>query len=325
MKLIDVAARAGVSVSTVSNVVNGRYGVAPDTITRVQAVIDEMGYVVNLSASGLRTGATGVLGILVADFEPYSAELIKGVANATRGTKYELLSHAGGEEHGWERRSMARLGGTLIDGAVVVTPTVLDVNMIVPIVAIDPHYGPNKVPTVDSDSYGGAMAATNHLIRLGHRRIAFVEGRHELDSSRLRASGFRAAMTAAGLPIDEALVRESRYDPDVAGAIAAELLSLDEPPSAVFAANDVTAIRVVQTAQARGLNVPADLSVVGFDDIPQSSLMSPTLTTVRQPLGAMGEAAMTMLMDLLSGAEGVSHVRMITELVVRESTAPPAK
>jgi len=197
--------------------------------------------------------------------------------------------------------------------------------MIVPIVAIDPHYGPNKVPTVDSDSYGGAMAATNHLIRLGHRRIAFVEGRHELDSSRLRASGFRAAMTAAGLPIDEALVRESRYDPDVAGAIAAELLSLDEPPTAVFAANDVTAIRVVQTAQARGLNVPADLSVVGFDDIPQSSLMSPTLTTVRQPLGAMGEAAMTMLMDLLSGAEGVSHVRMITELVVRESTAPPAK
>jgi LacI family transcriptional regulator len=302
VKLSDVAERAGVSVATVSKVVNGRYGVAKETAVLVQEVIDELGYVGNLSAASLRSARTNILGILVADFEPYSAEIIKGAAIATRGMHYELLSHAGGENHGWERRSIARLGGTLIDGAVVVTPTVLDVNIIVPIVAIDPHYGPNQIPTIDADSYGGAVAATEHLIALGHSRIAYIGGRTELDSSRLRESGYRAAMEAAGLRINEAWVTESRYDPDVAEAFA---------------------IRVMEAVHSLGLRVPQDVSVVGFDDVPQASLVSPLLTTVRQPLGLMGQAAMQMLLDILGGVERELHMRMPTELIVRESTAPP--
>src|SRR5690606_759203 len=113
VKMTDVAAKAGVSIATVSKVVNGRYGVAQDTIALVQEVIEELGYMGNLSASSLRGGRTNVLGILVAQFEPYSAELIKGAASAARGSGYELLAHSGGEQHGWERRSIARLGGTL--------------------------------------------------------------------------------------------------------------------------------------------------------------------------------------------------------------------
>jgi LacI family transcriptional regulator len=323
VKLSDVAERAGVSVATVSKVVNGRYGVSKDTIDLVQGIIDEMGYVGNLSAASLRSASTNVLGILVADFEPYSAEIIKGAATVTRGTSWELLSHAGGERHGWERRSIARLGGTLIDGAVVVTPTTSDVNFIVPVVAIDPHYGPNQVPTVDADSFGGAIAAVEHLIGLGHERIAFLGGREELDSSRAREHGFRKAMKAAGLEIPAEYVRESRYDPDAAEAIALELLSLPQRPTAIFAANDVTAIRVLGAATMLGLRVPQDLSVVGFDDIPQASLSSPALTTVRQPLGAMGQAAMQMLLDILDGKDPDTHVRMNTELVVRASTAAP--
>lgn len=324
VKLSDVASRAGVSVATVSKVVNARYGVSKETVDMVQGVIDELGYVGNLSASSLRSASTNVLGILVADFEPYSAEIIKGAAIATRGTSWELLSHAGGETHGWERRSIARLGGTLIEGAVVVTPTTSDVNFIVPVVAIDPHYGPNQVPTVDADSYGGALAAVNHLISLGHSRIAFIGGRAELDSSLLRENGYRDAMTAAGLEIPEGYVRESRYDPDIAEAIALDMLSLPQRPTAIFAANDVTAIRVLGAATMVGLRVPHDVSVIGFDDIPQASLVSPTLTTVRQPLGAMGQAAMEMLLEILAGKEGNTHLRMPTELIVRESTAPPA-
>lgn len=324
VKLSDVAQRAGVSVATVSKVVNGRYGVAKDTIDLVQGVIDELGYVGNLSAASLRSASTNVLGILVADFEPFSAEIIKGAATVTRGTGFELLSHAGGETHGWERRSIARLGGTLIDGAVVVTPTTSDVNFIVPVVAIDPHYGPNRMPTVDADSYGGALAATNHLIGLGHSRIAYIGGREELDSSRLRENGFRDAMKAAGIEVPDDYVRESRYDPDVAEGIALDMLSLPQRPTAIFAANDVTAIRVLSAATMLGLHVPRDLSVVGFDDVPQASLVSPALTTVRQPLGAMGQAAMEMLLDLFSGKDREMHVRMPTELIVRESTAPPA-
>lgn len=311
-------------MATVSKVVNGRYGVSKDTVDLVQGVIDELGYVGNLSAASLRSASTNVLGILVADFEPYSAEIIKGAATMTRGTAWELLSHAGGETHGWERRSIARLGGTLIDGAVVVTPTTSDVNFIVPVVAIDPHYGPNQVPTVDADSYGGSLAAVSHLIELGHTRIAFIGGRSELDSSRLRENGYRDAMAAAGLEVPESYVRESRYDPDVAEAIALEMLALPERPTAIFAANDVTALRVLGAAAMIGLRVPEDLSVVGFDDIPQASLASPHLTTVRQPLGAMGQAAMQMLLDLLAGKERDTHVRMPTELVVRESTAAPS-
>mgnify|MGYP000896786222 FL=1 len=325
VKLSDVAKRAGVSVATVSKVVNGRYGVAKDTVDLVQSVIDELGYVGNLSAASLRSASTNVLGILVADFEPYSAEIVKGAAITTRGTDWELLSHAGGERHGWERRSIARLGGTLIDGAVVVTPTTSDVNFIVPVVAIDPHYGPNQVPTVDADSYGGATAATQHLIELGHTRIAFIGGREELDSSRLRETGYRDAMAAAGLEVPENFVRLSHYDPDFAETIALEMLALPNRPTAIFAANDVTAIRVLGAAATLGIKVPEELSVVGFDDIPQAALVTPTLTTVRQPLGAMGAAAMQMLLDLLGGVERETHVRMPTELVVRDSTAPAPK
>jgi LacI family transcriptional regulator len=289
----------------------------------VEGIIAEMGYVGSLGASGLRSQRTNVVGVLVADFEPYSAELIKGAARATRNTKYDILAYAGGEAPEWERRSLARLGGTLIDAAVVVTPTTPDAAISVPVVAIDPHYGPNWLPTIDCDSLGGARSATQHLIELGHTRIAFLGGRKELDSSRSREAGFREAMRLAGIDVAEELVRDSRYDPDVAYAVCDELLSLPEPPTAVFAANDVTAMRAIAAAQARGLTVPDDLSVVGFDDIPDATLSTPSLTTVRQPLQAMGEAAMRMLLDILEGKEHSQHVRMDTEFVVRESTAPP--
>lgn len=319
----DVAARAGVSVATVSKVVNGRYGVARETIELVNGVIDELGYVGNLSASSLRSQQTNVLGILVADFEPYSAELIKGCALATRGTAFELLSHAGGSEQGWEKRSLARMGGALIDGAVVVTPTVVDPNTVVPVVAIDPHYGPNFVPTIDADSYAGAFAATEYLLSLGHTRIAYLGGRDELDSSRERERGFRDAMNAADALVREAWVRDTHYDPDVATQIARELLAVEDRPTAIFCANDVTALCSARVAASLGLSVPEDLSVIGFDDIPEASLNDPPLTTVRQPLIEMGREAMAMLLDLLAGKEREHHLRMPTELVVRGTTAPP--
>lgn len=323
IKLADVAARAGVSVATVSKVVNGRYGVAKETISHVQEVIDDLGYVGNLGASGLRNSRTNVVGILVAEFEPYSAELIKGAARATRNTQYDVMAYAGGEAPAWERRSLARLGGTLMDGAVVVTPTSLDAAISVPVVAVDPHYGPNWLPTIDCDSFGGAKSAASHLIGLGHRRIAFLGGRQELDSSQLRESGFREAMRLEGIPIADDLVRYSRYDTDIARTMVDSFLSLPEPPTAIIAANDVTALVAMAAARARGLSIPEDVSIVGFDDIPDASLCDPQLTTVRQPLQAMGEAAMTMLLAILDGREHEQHIRMDTEFIVRSTTAPP--
>jgi len=242
VKLADVAARAGVSVATVSKVVNGRYGVAKETISHVQGVIDDLGYVGNLGASGMRNSRTNVVGILVAEFEPYSAELIKGAARATRNTQYDVMAYAGGEAPAWERRSLARLGGTLMDGAVVVTPTSLDAAISVPVVAVDPHYGPNWLPTIDCDSFGGTKLAVAHLIGLGHRRIAFLGGRQELDSSQLRESGFREAMRLEGIPIEDDLVRYSRYDTDIARTMVDTFLSLLAPPTAGIAARAPSAV-----------------------------------------------------------------------------------
>nr|WP_199720289.1 LacI family DNA-binding transcriptional regulator [Pseudokineococcus lusitanus] len=333
--ITDVAARAGVSPATVSKVVNGRYGVAPRTIAHVRQVVAELGYETSLVASSLRSRRTGVLGVLVAEFEPYSTEILKGASRAVAGTGYELLAYSGGTrtdgDEGWERRSLSRLGGTLVDGAVLVTPTVALVTGATPVVAIDPHAGPAAVPTVDADSHRGAVLATEHLLRLGHRRVAFLGGRPGLESSRLREEGFVTTMRAAGVPVAPELLRVGGYRPGPAAEAARAVLALADRPTAVFAANDLSAIAVVEVARELGLAVPADLSVVGFDNIPESALVDPPLTTVEQPLQEMGARAVRRLVGLVDGdaaaGEGAAwgdHLRLPTALVPRASTAPPA-
>ena len=324
----DVAARAGVSVATVSKVLNDRYGVSADTMAKVRAVIAELGYEASLVAQSLRNHRTNVIGILVADLEPFSTELLKGAADAIRDTGYELVVYSAGgrtgEKLGWERRYLSRLSGTLVDGAVLVTPSVLDVRFDAPVVAVDPHTGPSGLPTVDSDNLRGARLAVEHLLSLGHRRIAMLTGRADLQSARLRERGFREAMADAGVPVDESLVLPGDYDAVASEAAARRLLSLDTPPSAVFAANDASAIATVEVARLLGLTVPADLSVVGFDNIPESALNSPPLTTVNQPIKVMGQRAIEMLVQLMRGEEiEKTHVTLDTHLVVRGSTCAP--
>jgi LacI family transcriptional regulator len=324
VKLADVAKRAGVSVATVSKVVNRRYGVAEATIARVQEAIDELGYAGNISASSLRSHRTNALGILVADFEPYSAELLKGVARGAQGTDYEILAYSGSQTEGWERRSLARLGGTLIDGAIMVTPTVVGVKTNIPVVAVDPHEGPTDLPTVDSDSLRGGRLATRHLIGLGHRRIALLSGRTDLDSARLREQGFRTEMAKAGIPVQEDLLIATAFQPDLATEAARRLLTMANPPTAIFAANDIAALRAMEVAGELGLRIPEDLSLVGFDDIPDAAAASPPLTTVRQPLQKMGEEALRLLLDLLTGVDSPRHVRLDVDLIERSSCSAPS-
>lgn len=329
MTITDVAREAGVSVATVSKVINGRDGVAPATQERVHAVVTRLGFVSSLGARSLRAQRTGVLGVLVNEFEPYSTEILKGAWSVVRDSPYELMSWAGGthggDHTGWERRSLARLAGTLIDGAILVTPSISEHRTSFPLVAIDPHTGPLEVPSVDADNLGGALAATAHLVELGHRRIAFLCGRSDLESARLREQGFRKGMAAAGLEVDPALVRVGDYDPERASTPIRDLLTLEDRPTAVFAANDLTAIRAMEIAGELGLRVPGDLSVIGFDNIPESALTTPALTTIGQPLHDIGAAAMRMLLALMAGEDVAEpHVRLRTTLVTRESTAPAA-
>ncbi|WP_410565569.1 LacI family DNA-binding transcriptional regulator [Amycolatopsis sp. cmx-4-61] len=322
----DVAARAGVSVATVSKVINERYGVSAATLARVRAVIEELGYEASLVAQSLRNHRTNVIGILVADLEPFSTELLKGAADAIRGSGFELVVYSAGgrtgDPVGWEKRYLSRLSGTLVDGAVLVTPTVsLDVVPGTPVVAVDPHTGPSHLPTIDSDNLRGAQLATEHLLELGHRRIGFLAGRPDLQSAELRKTGYLRALTAAGITPDDDLIRVGAYDPAVSAASAHALLTGPDRPTAVFAANDISAIATVGAARELGLAVPDDLSVVGFDNVPESALCSPPLTTVDQPIREMGHRAIRMLIALINGDDVErTHVTLDTGLVVRHST-----
>jgi LacI family transcriptional regulator len=328
--IADVADRAGVSIATVSRVVNGRYGVAPGTMSRVQAVIDELGYESSLVARSLRSQRTNVIGILVADIEPFSAELLKGAAKALHESEFEMVVYSAGQRsrEGWERRYVSRLSGTLTDGIILVTPTVVAVNASQPVVAVDPHVGGSALPTIDAQNFEGAVEITQHLIELGHRRIGFLAGRPDLESARRREAGYRAALEAAGIPFDTELVRVGGFTEETAEAPARELLTLTDRPTAIFAANDLSAIQTMRTAAELGIAVPDDMSVVGFDNIPESALTDPPLTTVDQSIQELGVEAVRTLLDLIENrdrhaGETPIHITLPTKLVVRRSTAAP--
>ncbi|MBC2932867.1 LacI family DNA-binding transcriptional regulator [Nocardioides sp. zg-1228] len=321
----QVAAEAGVSVSTVSKVINGRYGISAVTAAHVSGVIERLGYETSLVARSLRNQRTHVVGVLVADFEPFSTEVLKGAADAIRGSGFELVAYSAGgrvDEHvGWERRYLSRLMGTLVDGAVLVTPTVTDVDADGPVVAIDPHTGSTTIPTVTAHNLQGASAGVRHLLELGHTRIGMVTGRADLVSAQLREQGFRDALGEAGVPVDESLVVRGAFETDVAREVAHQLLGRSDRPTAVFAANDQMALAVLDVARELGIDVPGDLSLVGFDNIPESALSEPPLTTVAQPIREMGRDAVSMLLGLIEGREPADvHHTLGTELVLRRST-----
>jgi LacI family transcriptional regulator len=325
----EVAAHAGVSVATVSKVLNARHGVAESTLERVRAAIEKLGYESSIVARSLRNHRTNVIGILVWAIEPYSAELLKGAARALRGTRYELVVYSTGAEPGghigWEQRYLSRLLGTLIDGAVLVTPTVPTTQAGEPVVAVDPHTGTDGTWTVQADNAHGARLAVEHLLELGHRRIAFL-GRppRDLESGRQREEGYRTALAAAGIDFDPDLVRNAGYSGQESDDAVQALLTLPQRPTAVFAANDMTAIATMTTALTLGLRVPADLSVIGFDNVPESTAVEPALTTIEQPLQLMGQRAVEMLLALLAGREPAEpRLTLPTRLVIRASCAAP--
>ncbi|MCL1899580.1 MAG: LacI family transcriptional regulator [Promicromonosporaceae bacterium] len=323
----DVARVAGVSVATVSKVTNGRDGVAVATADRVMEVVRELGYETSIVASSMRSRATHVIGILLAGFDPFAAELLKGISARAIGRGYELLAYSGAiaDEHaiGWERRSLSRLGGTLIDGAIMITPSVSTPVASIPVVAIDPHTGSSGSSAVLAGNADGGRVATQHLIDLGHRRIAHISGREDLESAHLREQGYRQALEAAGIAFDPYLIRNGGYRREWSIEPARELLLSPNRPTAFFAANDLSAFGVMQAAKDLDLRVPEDVSVIGFDDIPESAESTPQLTTVAQPLQEMGAAAVDILLAALTDKNHRDQYRELpTHLVVRESTGP---
>jgi LacI family transcriptional regulator len=230
----------------------------------------------------------------------------------------------GTRSHGWEQRNLTRLSGTLTDGCIVVTPW-SEVQSNTPVVVIDPVRD-SSVPSVTADNLTGAVTAVNHVLSLGHRRIGFIGGRSSLAAAWAREEGYRTALADAGVTLDPTLIGRGDFHPETAIAPAHALLDSPDRPTAIFTASDGMALKVLDVARERGLDVPGDLSVVGFDNIPESALAQPALTTIDQSMHQLGYEAARLLQELVAGNPEEPLQRFVpTQLVVRGSTAPPGE
>jgi LacI family transcriptional regulator len=322
--ILDVAKTAGVSVSTVSRVLNGKVDVALDTQNKIQEVIEQLGYTSNLAAISMRGRKTNLIGLIMPDIAyPFAIEVMKGVNRAIAESEYDLLVYTTGDvrKHGTashEQKYVSLLNNSITDGVVIVAPAAAEFASEAPIVSIDPAVVNPSYPSIHATNYRGALDAMQYLFGLGHRRIGFISGRAELESSIRRLSGYRDALEQAEIPVDETLIAAGDYTTGTGLVCARQLLSLENRPTAIFAANDQSAIGVFQVANEIGLKIPDDLSVVGFDNIPESAYLN--LTTVDQFIAEMGYTAVNMLVSLINGDELDEQVtKMQTQLVIRGS------
>jgi LacI family transcriptional regulator len=327
----DVAKTAGVSVSTVSRVLNGKVDVASETESRIRSVIEDLGYTTNLAARSMRSSRRNLIGLLMPDIAyPFAIEVMKGVNRAIAESEFDLLVYTTGDVRksgsaSHERRYVSLLNNSITDGVIIVAPVTDEFSTDAPIVSVDPLMSNPKYPSVHATNYRGAMDAMEYLLALGHQRIGFISGRAELESSNRRLKGYTDALESAGLPAEEELVASGDYTTETGAACARQLLALERPPTAIFASNDQAAMGVYQVAQEMGLHIPEDLSVVGFDNIMESKYLE--LTTVDQFISEMGFVATKMLIRLIRGEplESQTYVTQ-TQLVIRNSchaNAPP--
>ncbi|WP_336203867.1 LacI family DNA-binding transcriptional regulator [Nonomuraea sp. LPB2021202275-12-8] len=325
--LATVAASAGVSVATVSKVLNGRPDVAPATRSLVQSLLLEQGYV-PLSSRRDQTQVTATVEMWVDDLCAYSTEVIKGTveAGAELGVAVVVTypKDLAGEGVSWARDLVAAGRRAMI--TLMSVPTSAQLAALsqarLPVVVIDPLNLPDIPGTsIGSTNFTGGLSATQHLLDLGHRRIAYLGGPATSTTNQARMHGYRAAMEAAGVPVPNEYVRTSGFCYPDGIKEGAALLDLHPAPTAIFAAGDESAMGAIQAARARGLRIPEDLSVVGFDDTEIATMTSPQLTTVRQPLREMGVIALRTALRLAAGEKIESHhIELATELVIRGST-----
>jgi len=320
----DVAKTAGVSVSTVSRVLNGKVDVSSETQDRVRSVIDDLGYTTNLAARSMRSFKKNLVGLIMPDIAyPFAVEVMRGVNQAIAESEFDLLVYTTGDvkksgRASHEQKYVSLLNNSITDGVIIVAPVTGEFLTDAPIVSIDPLMSNPNYPSVHATNYQGATEAMNYLLGLGHKRIAFISGRAELESSTRRLNGYRDALEKAGLFVDEKLIASGDYTTETGVKCAKKLLSLGHPPTAIFASNDQTAMGVFQVAQELGLRIPEDLSVIGFDNIMESKYMR--LTTVDQFIYEMGFVATQMLIKLINGETLDSQTyKMQTQLVIRDS------
>lgn len=326
--IIDVAKEAGVSFATVSRVLNDGVNVKPEKRERVLRAIKRLGYTTNLQARSLRAGRSRLIGLVVRDLGTgYIGEIIRGVDSELMASKYDLMLYTTHRSQTKESAYVTALTRGMTDGLLLVLPRHPETYLKTlrqrkfPHVLIDHQGIDERGPAVGATNRAGAYDATRYLLALGHRRIGFITGSMELGCARERLDGYRAALADHGVPAAEELIREGDFAQPCAFAAANELMGLPDAPSAIFASNDVMAFGAMEAARERGKKIPRDISIIGFDNIPQAAQVHPPLTTVEQPLEAMGRRAAQMLLEIIQDSKRTTEkIELPTKLVVREST-----
>jgi LacI family transcriptional regulator len=315
----------------VSRVVNGRPDVSPETREAVLRVVREYGFSSNRNARALSAGRTGLVGMTLPFVHvEYFGRMLSGASEALYEQDMRIVLCPTLHEHQREATLLERLMQGTTDGALLLLTTESSDDLKAlreqgyPFVVLDPRKPLDEgIPAVSATHWAGAKAATDHLLGLGHRRIGAIMGPHGWHATVDRLDGYHAALAAAGLMPEQELVAKGNFTGDSGHAAASALLALPQPPTAIFAFNDEMAIGAMQAARERGLRIPEDLSIVGFDDLERAAIVVPALTTVRQPLAEMGRMAVSLLTRLLDNqrVEGL-NVELATRLVVRQSTGP---
>ncbi len=325
-----IAVEVGVSVATVSKVLNGRADVAPGTRARVEASLERHQY---RRRTPSRPISDGQIEIALHEFNSaWATEVICGVEIVATSVNVSMaLSQLGGRHRPtqqWLDGVLARepLGVLFVQcGPTRPQQQQLRQRDIAFVVVDSDSVTSASVPTVGSNNWNGGLLAARHLLELGHRRIAAISGPQDVLCSQARLAGFRFAHDEAAIAVDPELVRYGNFYVDAGYKHAMELLSRSDRPTAIFAGSDLQAMGVLRAARLLGLDVPGELSVVGYDNLPMATWTTPALTTVHQPLRDMAGTATRMLLDLARGKElPTSRIDLVTELVVRESTAPLA-
>lgn len=324
--LASVAAKAGVSLTTISKVLNGRADVAPATRARVEEQLRRSGY--RRRGSGRRSSAVEL--VLPDLHGPLYLEVIDGVREAAMASGYSLTLSVTGNglahDDSWlEAVLRRRPAGVIVYAGVA--PDVRETlrTRDIPVVVVEPADAADpSIPTIGVAHWSAGVIATRHLVDLGHRRIAAITGPETVVASHARLDGYRSAMHLAGLSVPAGWARFAALDADAGERAALDLISLSRPPTAIVAGGDFQALGILNAARKRGLRVPDDLSLVGYDDQPISTSSSPRLTTVHQPLRELGIAAARLALRLDGDQRAkAARVDLATTLVLRDSTAPP--
>jgi LacI family transcriptional regulator, galactose operon repressor len=331
----DIAARSGVSQATVSRVINNKPNVREETRCRVLKAVEELGYVPNAGARSLVTQRTTKIGLIVSDIvNPFYPELVESVEELARDSGYAVLlcntQRDASKDQVYARFLIEqRAAGVIFTSVTPESQAPMQfLQAGIPFVFMNRYRRDLAVPSVLSDNVSGAYRMTDYLVELGHSRIAFIRGLPDTTTSQDREAGYRRCLNDQGLAVDQALLAQGDYTRHAAYQAALRLLQLSAPPTAIFCANDYMAFGALDAACEAGLQVPEDVSVVGFDNIELSSLRAISLTTVEQPLAEMARRAMEMLLTLIDVATPPQDpwVEMYQpRLVVRRTSGPATR